>query len=523
MDWLTTLITQLKQLPAGRQAVLGITAFGSLAFIMWVAYGAATPDYRTAYRGLPEDEIARVASVLRDERIDYKIAEGGTSIMVPAPMVYEARIRAAGRGLPNGGGNGFELFDQPAFGVTDFVHRVNYSRAIQGELSRSIEQLEPVSRARVQVVIPERRSVLAATQRKPRAAVITKLQPGRQLQPEQVRAIVHLVASSIESLDPSDVTVVDGSGRLLTAQGEEMAGGALPAGGAPSYQQRVEEDLGRRIEAILEKTVGPGGVIAKVSADMDWTERETTEEIYDPDTQVARSEQRSSETVAEGGGGEGGVPGVASNTPDLAAAGAAGAGGSNSSRSSETVNFEISKKVNHLVTPMGQIERLSIAVLVADKTPTEEGAVPVAWEPASITLFTDLAKQAVGFDEKRGDQITVNSAPFRSPSEEIPEDGLLTPELLFLIGTVVRVVAVVLALFLFARLVVRPVLDTLEAAAPAATLPATVADLEAGAAAALGQGAQAALAEGEAIDEGPIAAVRTDEGVQTLRNWLNQS
>jgi flagellar M-ring protein FliF len=172
---------------------------------------------------------------------------------------------------------------------------------------------------------------------------------------------------------------------------------------------------------------------------------------------------------------------------------------------------------------MGQIERLSIAVLVADKTPTEEGAVPVAWEPASITLFTDLAKQAVGFDEKRGDQITVNSAPFRSPSEEIPEDGLLTPELLFLIGTVVRVVAVVLALFLFARLVVRPVLDTLEAAAPAATLPATVADLEAGAAAALGQGAQAALAEGEAIDEGPIAAVRTDEGVQTLRNWLNQS
>lgn len=521
MDWLTTLIEQLKQLPSGRQAMLGMTAFGSLAFVTWIAYGAATPDYRTAYRGLAEDEIARVASLLREERIDYKIGDGGTSILVPAPLVYEARIRAASHGLPSGSAQGFELFDQPAFGVTDFVHRVNYTRAIQGELARSIEQLEPIARARVQVVIPERKSVLSAAKHKPRAAIVVKLQPGRQLQPGQVRAVVHLVASSIESLDPSDVTVVDGSGRLLTDQGEEMAGGALPAGGAPSYQQRVEKDLGQRIESILGKTVGAGNVIAKVRAHMDWTERETTEETFDPDSQVARSEQRTSETSAEGGG-EGGVPGVAANTPDLVAATAGGAG-SNSTRSSETLNYEISKKVSRTVTPMGQIERLSIAVLIADKPPQEEGGAPVVWEPASIALFSDLAKQAVGFDEKRGDQITVSSAPFRTPSEEIPEAGMLTPELLFLIGMVVRIVAVVLAMFLFARLVVSPVLATLEATVPAATLPATVADLEAGATVALGQGAQAALAQAAPIDEGPIAAVRTDEGVQTLRNWLNQS
>lgn len=145
--------------------MLGATAFGSLGFVLWIAYAAATPDYRAAYRGLPEDEIARVADMLREERIDYKIGDGGTSILVPAPMVYEARIRAAGRGLPNGGSVGFELFDEPAFGVTDFVHRVNYARAVQGELARSIEQLEPVDRARVQVVIPERKSVLAAAER----------------------------------------------------------------------------------------------------------------------------------------------------------------------------------------------------------------------------------------------------------------------------------------------------------------------------------------------------------------------
>ncbi len=519
MEWLTRLLQQIGSLPAGRQAVLGATAFGSLAFLLWIAYGAATPDYRAAYRGLPEDEIARVAEMLREERIEYKVSEGGTAILVPAPMVYEARIRAAGRGLPSGGATGFELFDQPAFGVTDFVHRVNYSRAMQGELARSIEQLEPVARARVQVVIPERKSVLAAANRKPSAAVVARLQPGRELQQEQVRAIVHLVASSIESLDPSDVTVVDGSGRLLTAQGEDVAGGALPAGGAPSYQQRVEKDLGRRIEAILEKTVGPGGVIARVRADMDFTERETTEEVFDPDSQIARSEQRTTETASEGGG-EGGVPGVASNTPDLAAAtGSGGGNASSSNRTAETFNYEISKTVSRQIKPMGETQRLSIAVLVADRLPAEEGGEPVPWDEDSLAQFTTLAKQAVGFDEKRGDQITVSSAPFRTPDAEIPEEGLLTPEILFLIGTVVRVVAVVLALFLFARLVVRPVLDTLESAAPI-PLPATVADLEAQAALPESEAA-AALPEGE-VDQSPIAAVRTDEGVQTLRNWLNQ-
>ncbi|MCP3983621.1 MAG: flagellar M-ring protein FliF [bacterium] len=519
MDWLTNLIEGIRALPSGRQAVLGATAFGSLGFLLWIAYGAATPDYRAAYRGLPEEEIARVAQLLREERIEYKLDEGGTTILVPAPMVYEARIRAAGRGLPNGGSAGFELFDQPAFGVTDFVHRVNYTRAMQGELARSVEQLEPVERARVQVVIPERKSVLASAERKPRAAVIARLRPGRQLEPGQVRAIVHLVASSVESLDPSDVTIVDGSGRLLTTQGEDIAGGELPAGGAPAYQQRVESDLAHRIEAILSKTIGPGGVIARVRADMDFVERQTTEEIFDPDSQIARSEQRTSETSNEGNPSEGGVAGVAANTPGIASAGGSGGSKSNSNRSSETINFEINKKVSRQTKPMGEIERLSIAVLIADKPPIEEGGEPVPWDDESISLFTNLARQAVGFDEKRGDQITVSSAPFRTPGAEIPEDGFLTPQVLFLIGMVVRVIAVVLALFLFARLVIQPVLETVKTAAPT-PLPARVSDMEA-AAALPASGAAGQLSEG-AIDQGPIAAVQTDEGVQTLRNWLNQ-
>ena len=149
-EWLSNLGQQLGALPPARQAMLAITAAGSLAFFGWLAVSAGAPEYRALYRGLPEDQTARVADALAAEKIDYRLGDGGTSILVPAGEVYEARIRVAGRGLPSGSAAGLELFDRPAFGVTDFVHRVNYMRAVQGELSRSIEQLEPVERARVQ-------------------------------------------------------------------------------------------------------------------------------------------------------------------------------------------------------------------------------------------------------------------------------------------------------------------------------------------------------------------------------------
>ncbi|NNL66649.1 MAG: flagellar M-ring protein FliF, partial [Myxococcales bacterium] len=214
-SWLENLMRGLQALPPARRALLAVAAGGSLAFFAWLTLSAASPEYRALYRGLAEDEAARVIEGLAAEKIGYEVADAGTTIMVPATEVAEARIRMAGRGLPNGGGAGFELFDRPAFGVTDFVHRVNYLRAVQGELSRSIEQLDPVERARVQVVVPERGSVLASQERAPRASVVVRLIPGQTLAPDQAKAIVHLVASSIENLDPADVTVVDGSGRLL--------------------------------------------------------------------------------------------------------------------------------------------------------------------------------------------------------------------------------------------------------------------------------------------------------------------
>ncbi len=521
--WLQNLVEQIRGLPPGRQLVLLATTAGSLAFFLWIGFGSTRTEYRALYRGLAEDEVARAAEGLRGENIPYELADGGTSILVPAGQVYEARIRLAGQGLPRGAASGFELFDRPGFGVTEFVHRVNFVRAVQGELARSIEQLEPVERARVQVVIPERRSVVAARQRKARASVVVQLRPGRILEPGQVRAVVHLVASSIETLQPGDVTVVDDAGRLLAPQGD-VATGTRTAGGAPGYQQRVEKELAGRIESILEKTIGAGGVVARVRADMDWTESETTEETFDPDSQVARSEHRSSEDSQDGVSIGGGVPGVASNTPALGATpGGEGAGGSVATRTEETINYEISKKVSRRVTPMGRIERLSIAVLVADPTPTpaaegEEAPAPTPWSGEDLKRFEELARQAVGFSERRGDRITVTSAPFRSPAGDFPEEGPLGPEMLLLISNLVRALAVLLGLFAFGRFVVRPLLGSVTSAP--AGLPARVAELEAQIA--TGGGAlEAGAAPGETLPAVPAGA-RSDDAVNAIRNWLNQ-
>ena len=534
-EWLKNLTDQIGQLPPGRRLMLGVTAAGSLAFFLWLAAGSGRPEYRALYRGLAEDETARAADALRAENIPYELADGGTSIAVPAGQVYEARIRLAGQGLPRGGASGFELFDRPGFGVTEFVHRVNYLRAVQGELARSIEQLEPVERARVQVAIPERRSVVAARKSRARASVVVKLRPGRELDAGQARAVVHLVASSIEALSPEDVTVVDDSGRLLAPQGD-LGNGVRTAGGAPGYQQRVEAELAQQIESILEKTVGPGGVVARVRAEMDWTESETTEETYDPDGQVARSEHRSSEASEDGAGRPAGVPGVAANTPALGGGGGGGGSSSNANRTEETINYEISKTVSRRITPMGRIERLSIAVLVADPVAGEgdgpaaegaggdaEGEGAAAWSAEDLDRFEELARQAVGFSERRGDQITVKSAPFRSPTGEFAEEGLLGPELLLLLASVLRVLGLVVGLVVFGRFVVKPMLGSLASAAPSG-LPARVSELEARLASAAQGAGEAQLAGGPEVQSAGAlpSGARSDEAVQAIRSWLNQ-
>ncbi|MFQ5417868.1 MAG: flagellar basal-body MS-ring/collar protein FliF [Myxococcota bacterium] len=515
-DRLSNIGDQVRALPPARRWALAASAAGSLAFFTWIAFGMNEQDYRLLYRGFAADETAKVVEVLRAEKIPYRLEEGGGSISVPASMVYEARIRVAGKGLPSGSSPGLEIFDTPRFGVSDFVNRVNFQRALQGELARSIEQLASIDRARVQVAVPKRRRFVSGRSEKSSASVVVRLHPGAELDPQQVRGIVHLVASSVQGLSAEDVTLVDQRGRMLAPDVAGTAGASAPAGSL-AHQERLERELADRIESILERTVGQGGVVARVRAELDWTQTESTHERYDPDSQVARSEQRSTERSSEGSTGAAGIPGIASNAP--AGIGGAGSGGdSRSSRSSttETINYEIDKVVSRTVQPLGTIERLDVAVLIDSSSAPSADA---GWDAATLLEFEELAKRAIGFSSERGDQIAVRSAPFRAAPIEVLEGGWLDPEMILLATSVLRFAGILLALVLFARLVVRPVVNRL-ATAPVANLPARAGDLELQLA---GVGSDLSLGEGASAQGASIRGqVASEENMRALRTWLRE-
>ena len=457
------LLQQFSALSPVRQATFVATAVGSLAFFFWISTSARQGEYRVLYRGLEDAEAAQVVDALTSERIDHRIADGGTSIEVPAARVHEARMRVASRGLPSGNSPGFEIFDQGSFGVTDFVQKVNYHRALQGELARTIEQVEGVEKVRVQLALPQRKALLRKDERKATASVVVRLRAGHDLESGQIRGIVHLVASSVEGLDPSQVTLVDNRGRLHAPQSELDPS----AGGGPSMlraARSLEKGLEEQVESILERTVGLGRVVAKVSAQVDWTQTEKTEEIFDPNSQIERSTLRETESSSDKAS-EGGVVGIVANSPEASPRAGATGTDSSSSRSSETVNYELSKTVSRHILPTGTIERLSVAVLIDGKpvvggapaeTPASVGSF-TPWSADELAEFEQLAKRAVGFSAERGDEISVINAPFYAIESELDDASpVISPGILALFSTVLQGVVLLIALLLFSRLFVRP-------------------------------------------------------------------
>lgn len=531
-DSMTQLLAQLQGMSPGRRLMLAATTVGSLAFFAWLAVGTTRADHSVLYSGLAEEEAARIVEVLQNERVEYRLEAGGSRITVPATQVPEARMRIAAKGLPSGGGSGFELFDEQGFGVTDFVQRVNYRRALQGELQRSITQIDAVSRARVQIAMPDRTTFVSDRKRRSSASVVVELEPGAQLGQGEVQAIVHLMASSVERLDPAHVTVVDHRGRMLAPTGEGTPGPNAPSG-ANAHQASVERDLSERVETLLARTVGPGRVIARVRAELDWTQSETTEERYDPEGQVARSEQLTKEENSDGE--TGGIPGLPAgdfSTP-----------GNSSTRTAETINYEISKSVSRVVRPVGSVKRLHVAVLIdgkpvpaapAEGTEGEGEGAPVftPWEAAELEQFEQLARQAVGFDEERGDVITLTSAPFRTFDLEEDAGGPISPDLLPLVGMGIRYLGLLVALVLFAKLVISPLLNA-AGETSAAPVNLTVGDLEAQLVGAAAGGTAAGAQAGPAL-EGPVATpslaeqvsdvarTRRDESVKAIQNWISE-
>src|SRR3990172_1248659 len=293
-SFLNQLKEALEKIPAGRRIAIFVAAGIVLTAMIVMVFLAQKQDFQLLYSNLSSEDASAIISKLKDKRIQYKISADGTSIMVSSRDVYEMRLQLAGEGLPQGSGVGFEIFDKTSFGMTEFVQKLNYQRAIQGELARTINKFTEVEQSRVHITIPEK-VLFKEDQKRTTASVILKLKAGKRLKENQVQGIAHLVASAVEGLDPADITVVDMHGNILSG-GRDLSQAAKLTSSQMEYQQNLEKTLESMVQTMLEDVLGRNKAIVRVTADVDYSQVERMEENYDPDSQVARSEQRTEES-----------------------------------------------------------------------------------------------------------------------------------------------------------------------------------------------------------------------------------
>jgi flagellar M-ring protein FliF len=380
-------------------------------------------DFRLLYSGLAPEDAAAILDKLRASGVEYRLADNGASVLVPSARVAELRLQMAAAGLPRSGRIGFELFDRTNFGASDFAEQVNYRRALEGELERSIMALAEVEQARVHITFPKD-SVFLEARQPAKASVLVRLRSGMRLPPSSVQAICYLVASAVEGLTPEAVAVLDMRGNLLnrarsTTQGEDSSEAAL------ELRQRLEKDLLAKIHATLEPLLGPEHFRAGVSVECDLTSGEQSEEIFDPARSVMVSSQKTEDI--SGTSLASGVPGTASNLPRPTSR--PGASGVGMTRRSESISYQATRTVRRTKLPQGTIKRISIAVLL-DQNVRWEGVGPQARRilepppPERIKAIRDLVAAATGFSAERGDQLIVESLPFETtlnlPPPEAP-------------------------------------------------------------------------------------------------------
>ncbi len=417
------------RIPAVRQVIslIGVAAAvaAGFAIVLW----SQTPQFTQLHGDMSAAEAAEVAEALQAADIDYKLNSNGT-VMVAESQLHEARLELASQGLPQGSAVGMEIMqEQSSFGVSQFMESARYQHALESELAQTIASLGAVREARVHLAIPKQTAFIRDS-KGASASVLLQLYGGRVLESGQASAIVHLVASSVPNLLASDVTLIDQHGRLLSS-GTEQAAGALAATQF-KYSRRLEEDYKQRIEDLLTPLVGAGRIRAEVVADIDFTYTEETSESFDPARSVVRSEQISEDLTTGTASFAAGIPGATSNQPpeatgvDPASIATEGeeAEPKNSSRSS-TRNFEVDRTIRHTRPQSGAIRRLSVAVLI-DDAPAEGDETQTTLTDGDVERYTALVKEAVGFDEARGDSVVVLNEAFRAvePVEEFEPPAL---------------------------------------------------------------------------------------------------
>ena len=429
-------LSQFKELHSSQKLGLMIAAAAVIALMVGSWMWSQAPDYRVLYPNVSDKDGGAIITALEQMKVPYKFTEGGGSIQIPSNQIHEVRLRLASQGLPKGGLVGFELMENQKLGSSQSLEQVNYQRATEGELARSIQSLASVESARVHLAI-SKPSVFVRDQQKTSASVLLNLRPGRTLEPAQASAIVHLVSSSIPGLGVKDITVVDQHGNLLSSQDSASMNAKLDVKldpGQLKYVQELEQNYVRRIEAILSPITGSANVRAQVTADVDFALTERAEEIYRPnrrDTDPAAVRSQQSTETSSTSPQSGGVPGALSNQPPgpatapIDAAGEEGAPATPSNLHKEsTVNYEVDKTIQHIRQPLGGVKRLSVAVVVNYRKETDaEGKVeqrPLSAE--EIAQINDLVKEAMGYSKDRGDTLNVANSPFNEiEAEVIPE------------------------------------------------------------------------------------------------------
>lgn len=460
MAFIDQLRSVFGNLTSGQKFTMALVFVLSIGAFAGLLYWANRPDFQVLYANLSPDDAGTIVSKLREQRVPYELSAGGTVVSVPAAQVYETRLQLASQGLPQGAGVGFEIFDKTQLGMTDFVQKMHYQRALQGELTRTILQMSEVAQARVHIALPEK-SLFIDQEKKPTASIVLKLRGSAQLNRDQVNGIVHLVASSVEGLSPSGVTVVDMHGKILSAVADDSAIGRMTTSQL-EYQRKVEKDLEKQVQSMLEGIMGPGKAITRVTASLDFAQVEQTEEKYDPDTVAVRSEQRSEEKSSSNTGTAKGVPGVKSNLGGAAAE--QGGSGTQSSRTGETINYEVSKTVKHTTMPTGKIQKLSVAVVLDGTYKTSKDAqgketreyVPLS--KAQIDEYQKLVSNASGLDPARGDLLQVTNVPFETAAEPTEATAARSPgETKALIMAGAKYATIALISILLILFVVKPI------------------------------------------------------------------
>lgn len=443
--------TLLDQMRANPRMPALVAASAAIALIAALWLWNRAPDYGVLYSNLSDRDGGAIIASLQQMNIPYKFTDGGAALLVAANKVPEARLRLASQGLPKGGTVGFELMDNQKFGTSQFAEQVNYQRALEGELARSINSISAVESARVHLALPKP-SLFVRDQKKPSASVVLTLHRGRNIDDGQVSAVVHLISSSVPELSAKSITVVDQAGNLLSAANSGTRGLDVSQ---LKYTQEIEQAYMRRIEAILQPIVGSANVHAQVAADIDFSTVENTDEKYRPNQDAggaAVRSQQSSESSQQGAAGPGGVPGALTNQPpaspvaplvseatpkkpeaqagqlkmstEISSLGAASrATASGNTRKDVTTNYEVDRSIRHVQQGAGGIRRLSVAVVVNYRG--SQGAqgkrTAQALTATELEQIQNLVKEAMGYSRERGDTLNVVNSPFAAETTDTPE------------------------------------------------------------------------------------------------------